>query len=244
MINQSSVVLDRAIYKVRIGTMQLRNYLESMESGELIVVSKDRFDIIIGALVANYSKNYPAVAGVLLTEKMATPSEIDKIIEATGIPVIPILSTDRDTQSAIEMLQKVSPEIGLESIRKLALVEGIFIQHIDLNRIKMYLIADEPKGMNPIRFKYQLYNRARESKSNILLIESEDDRVLRAVDIALRRDLCKITLLGKKDKIEQKSGALGLDLSKAKVIDQTKPYTEQFINKFYELRRDKGGVEL
>ncbi len=70
LINQSSVVLDRAIYKVRIGTMQLRNYLESMESGELIVVSKDRFDIIIGALVANYSKNYPAVAGVLLTEKM------------------------------------------------------------------------------------------------------------------------------------------------------------------------------
>ncbi len=68
-------------------------------------------------MVANYSKNYPAVAGVLLTEKMATPSEIDKIIEATGIPVIPILSTDRDTQSAIEMLQKVSPEIGLESIR-------------------------------------------------------------------------------------------------------------------------------
>jgi len=36
--------------------MQLRNYLESMESGELIVVSKDRFDIIIGALVANYSR--------------------------------------------------------------------------------------------------------------------------------------------------------------------------------------------
>jgi len=59
------------------------------------------------------------------TRKDATPSEIDKIIEATGIPVIPILSTDRDTQSAIEMLQKVSPEIGLESIRKLALVEGI-----------------------------------------------------------------------------------------------------------------------
>jgi len=82
----------------------------------------------LGLWWANYSKNYPAVAGVLLTEKMATPSEIDKIIEATGIPVIPILSTDRDTQSAIEMLQKVSPEIGLESIRKLALVEGIFIQ--------------------------------------------------------------------------------------------------------------------
>ncbi len=75
------------------------------------------------------------------------------------------------------------------------------------------------------------------------MIESEDDRVLRAVDIALRRDLCKITLLGKKDKIEQKSGALGLDLSKAKVIDQhNNPYTEQFINKFYELRRDKGVV--
>jgi len=36
---------------------------------------------------------------------------------------------------------------------------------------------------------------------------------------------------------------LGLDLSKAKVIDQhNNPYTEQFINKFYELRRDKGVV--
>jgi len=97
--------------------------------------------------------------------------------------------------------------------------------------------------MTPIRFKYYLYNTARGSNKNILLTDSNDERVLRAVDIVLRRDICNITLLGDIESIEQKSSALGLDLSKAKVIDpNSNLYTEQFVNKLYELRRDKGMV--
>jgi len=66
---------------------------------------------------------------------------------------------------------------------------------------------------------------------------------LELLDIILRRDICNITLLGDIESIEQKSSALGLDLSKAKVIDpNSNLYTEQFVNKLYELRRDKGMV--
>jgi len=242
-ITPKEVSLDRTVYQVKIATMQLQNYLEYLENGDLVIVSKDRFDIIIGTLIANYSKNYPSIAGILLTGKMAIPSTIDRLIDTTNIPQIPILSLDTDTQNAVDIVKRVSAQINVENRRKLALVEGIFIYYIDLTQIKRYLLLEQPKVMTPIRFTYYLYKRARESNSNILLTESDDERVLRAVDIILKRNLCKITLLGKKDLIEQRSSALGLDLSKAKVIDpQNNPYTEQFVNKFYELRRHKGLV--
>jgi len=243
LITPQEVSLDRTVYQIKIATMQLQNYLEYLENGDLVVVSKDRFDIIIGTLLANYSKNYPSIAGILLTGKMSIPSALDKLIDTTNIPQIPILSLDMDTQSALEVISGVEAQITLENKRKLALVDGIFIYYIDLAQIKKYLLLEHPKVMTPIRFTYYLYKRARESNSNILLTESEDERVLRAVDIILRRNLCKITLLGKKDLIEQRSSALGLDLSRAKVIDpQNNPYTEQFANKLYELRRHKGMV--
>jgi len=243
LVTSEDVLLDRTVYQIKIATMQLQNYLEYLENGDLVIVSKDRFDIIIGTLIANYSKNYPSIAGILLTGKMAIPSTINRLIDTTNIPSIPILSLDIDTQRAVDLLSKVVAQITLKNRRKLALVEGIFIYYIDLSQIKRYLILEQPKVMTPIRFTYYLYKRARESNSNILLTESEDERVLRAVDIVLRRNICNITLLGKKDEIEQKSSALGLDLSKAKVIDpQNNPYIEQFVNKFYELRRHKGLV--
>ena len=243
LVTSEDVTLDRTVYQVKIATMQLQNYLEYLENGDLVVVSKDRFDIIIGTLIANYSKNYPSIAGILLTGKMPIPSTIDKLIDTTNIPSIPILSLDTDTQSAVNMVSRVEAKITLENKRKIALVEGIFIYYIDLAQIKKYLLLEHPKVMTPIRFTYYLYKRAKESNSNILLTESDDERILRATDIILRRNICNITLLGKKDLIEQRSSALGLDLSRAKVIDpQNNLYTEQFVNKFYELRRHKGLV--
>ena len=51
----------------KVGAMQLRNYLTHLEENCLIITPGDRADIILGALQANISSNYPAISGIVLT---------------------------------------------------------------------------------------------------------------------------------------------------------------------------------
>ncbi|MDO9207788.1 MAG: phosphate acetyltransferase, partial [Sulfuricurvum sp.] len=75
----------------------------------------------------------------------------------------------------------------------------------------------------------------------IVLPESGDERILRAVEILLRRDVADIILLGEREEIEHKSSLLGLDISKATIVDpKNSPLMEEFVASFYELRRAKG----
>ncbi len=240
-ITEHSYMLDRTIHQTKIATMMLHNFLNYLEEGDLIIVSGDRCDIVTGTFLANYSKNYPSIAGILLTGGMIPPLSVDKLIKGTDMPTLPILSVNCSTQETVNKIRNISAELNIDSKRKIALVEGLFSKYIDLNPIKKHLLFNQPKYMTPVRFKYNLYEKAKASNSNILLTESDDERVLRAVDIVLRRGLCKITLLGKKETIYQKASVLGIDLSKANIIDpSSNPYIDDFAEKFYHIRKKKG----
>ncbi len=234
-------MLDRTIYQSKVATMMLPNYLEYLEEGDLIIVSGDRCDILVGTLLANYSTNYPSIGGILLTGGITPPKSIYGLIEGTDIPRIPIISIKNHTLEAVEKIERISAQITTYNKKKLALAEGVFSRYINLRSLKKYLSLIQPDFMSPIRFTYHIYEKAKESNSNILLLESDDERILKATDIVIRRGLCKITLLGKREKIYQKATTLGLDLSKANIVDpHNNPYIDDFIDKFYELRKDKG----
>ena len=243
-ITKHSYMLDRTIHQTKIATMMLNNFLNYLEEGDLIIVSGDRCDIVTGTFLANYSKNYPSIAGILLTGGMIPPLSIDRLIEGTNMPTLPILSVNCSTQETVTKIQNISAQITIDSKRKIALVEGIFSRYINLNPIKKYLSFNHPKYMTPVRFTYNLYEKAKASGCNILLTESNDERVLRAVDIVLRRGLCKITLLGNRETIYQKASLLGINLSKANIVElSSNPYIDDFVDKFYEIRKNKGIVK-
>ena len=242
-ITKHCYMLDRTIHQTKIATMMLNNYLEYLEEGDLIIVSGDRYDIIMGTFVANYSKNYPSIAGILLTGGIRPPKSINNLIKGTDMPSLPLLSINHNTREAIDMVQNISAQITIHSTRKIALVEGIFSKYIDLTPLQRHLALNQPRYMTPVRFTHSLYAKTKASQSNILLLESDDDRVLRAVDIVSRRRLCKITLLGKREAICQKASLLGIDLSKINVIDpHSNPYIDKFIDEFCEIRKNKGVV--
>ena len=71
--------------------------------------------------------------------------------------------------------------------------------------------------------------------------EGSDERILRAVEIILRRDAADIIILGDEDEIRENIRKFGLDLSKALIIDHLKSeLLEEFTNTFYEMRKEKG----
>lgn len=90
-------------------------------------------------------------------------------------------------------------------------------------------------------FEYALFERARKNRKKIVLPESDDERILRATEILLRRDVADIILLGVEEEVLRKSATLGLDISKATIIDPlTSPLMEEFVTSFYEMRKAKG----
>ena len=98
--------------------------------------------------------------------------------------------------------------------------------------------------ITPYKFENILLNRARSARSSVVLPESDDERVLRAAEILLAQGAVDIVLLGEEAAIRQKQSELGLNLSKARIIDpQNNDYTQAFAAKIYELRKAKGVSE-
>ncbi len=242
LISEDEKMLDRSVSLSIVGAMTLEHYLHYLKDGALIIVPGDRADILVGTFWANLSQKNPSIAGILLTGGLIPSKSIMHLLSGVvDFPALPMIRLSVDTQTAALMVQAVQPEITLKSERKISLAEGLFNDHVDLAIIKKRFRLPQPETMTPVRFTYMLYEKARHSGSDILLPESDDERVLRAVEIVLRRNLCKITLLGNPEKISQRASLLGLDLTKARIVDPEQfPDMDTFVETFYRLRKHKG----
>ena len=85
-------------------------------------------------------------------------------------------------------------------------------------------------------FIESIKERAKKDIKTIVLPESMDDRVLKAASIILEEKIANIIIIGNK---EENNSDYQLDA--AKFIDpKTSELTEEFTNKLYELRKEKG----
>lgn len=233
--------LKRVVRQSKIAAMKLENFLEHIEEGDLVIVSGDRADIIVGSMATINSKNYPNIAGLLLTGGLVPSRAIQNLFRGYGEFPLPILSTNDDTYTTAVKVNSVKASITIKSERKIALAQGIFSKNVDVKEIEEKIISVSSSTITPIMFEYNLFERARSSKKKIVLPESSDERVLRATEILLRREVVDIILLGKREDIEHKSATLGLDISKAEIINPDESeLMDIFVDKFFELRKAKG----
>jgi phosphate acetyltransferase len=90
-------------------------------------------------------------------------------------------------------------------------------------------------------FEYDLIERAKTERQHIVLPEGIDERILRASEILLRRNVAELTLLGNPETIHQKIAALGLNLENIHIIDPSRSkQREHYAHAYYEMRRHKG----
>jgi phosphate acetyltransferase len=151
------------------------------------------------------------------------------------------LSTSWDTYQSVVKINEIKVKITPDSSRKIALAMGLFFDNIDAKSILIHLNTPTHHSMTPAMFQYTLFEKARNNKKTIVLPESEDERILRASEILLRRGVANIILLGDREEILHRAGILGLDLSDAQIIDPNTSYLrERFIDEFYHIRQHKG----
>jgi phosphate acetyltransferase len=85
-----------------------------------------------------------------------------------------------------------------------------------------------------------MYEKAKQNRKTIVLDEL-DDRILKASEIVLNKELANIIFIGDTKEFQNREKIIGVDISKAKIINpKTSEYKDEFIEKFYALRKHKG----
>src|SRR6476659_6097445 len=127
------------------------------------------------------------------------------------------------------------------SRNKIETARRLFAESVDQAALLAAVDVSSSEVRTPLMFEFQLMERARSDRKHIVLPESQDDRILEATDILLRRGVADLTLLGDETKVRARGSALGLDLDAAVVVSPTDPdLVERFAQTYAAARAHKG----
>ncbi|PKH68485.1 phosphate acetyltransferase [Flavobacterium sp. ALD4] len=233
--------LNNEIGNYSVGAMQLRNYLLHLKEKALVITPGDRADIILGALQANESANYPAISGIVLTGNIVPDDSILMLIEGLT-SIVPIISVEGGTYNITNKIGDIKAKIYADNKQKIETSINTFEKYVDLDNLTKKLSSFEAEGMTPKMFQYNLVKRAKKHRKHIVLPEGNDDRIIIATSRLLSMDVVDITILGSKKQIENKVAELGIafDFSKVKITSPIKSeHYEDYVNTYYELRKKK-----
>ncbi len=224
-----------------VGAMQLRHYLTHLKENSLVITPGDRADLILGALQANISVNYPAISGIILTGGLIPEASIVKLIEGLS-DVVPIISVKEGTYAITNKIGAIKPQIYAKNITKITASIHDFEKFTPVDTLAERLITFKAEGITPRMFQYNLLKRAQSNKKHIVLPEGTDKRVLLATKQLIDSKVVDITLLGDKKQIENKLNQfdIELDITKISIINPTESSLfEDYAQTLFELRKHK-----
>ena len=233
--------LNNEIGHYSVGAMQLHNYLVHLHDNALVITPGDRSDIILGALQANESANYPTISGIILTGNIVPEESILKLIEGLSA-IVPIIAVDGGTYHITNKIGSIKSEIYANNTHKIETSITTFEKYVDNDALSERLITFQAEGMTPKMFQYNMVKRAKQHRKHIVLPEGNDDRIITAASRLLDMDVVDISIIGDKKQIESKVLELGitLDFSKVNIINpKESELYEDYANTYYELRKAK-----
>ncbi|WP_413160618.1 phosphate acetyltransferase [Capilliphycus salinus ALCB114379] len=233
--------LNREVHDFKVAAMQVPHFLEHIDEGSLIVTPGDRSDILLSCLVATLSDNYPNIAGIILSGNLELPTSIYKLIDGFTQWSVPIMTVEADTFETATKVSQVRARITADNPRKIATALGIFESYVEGSKIAERISVSRSHRLTPLMFEYELIDRARKNKKHIVLPEGNEERILQATEILLRRGVVEITLLGQESEINKKIATLGLNLDGVNIVDPNNcDWYEDYAETYFELRKHKG----
>jgi phosphate acetyltransferase len=237
-------LLNNRVDSFGVGAMQLRNFLDRITENKLVITPGDRADIILGALQANVSTNYPSISGIVLTGGIPIEKSVMRLIE--GLPgIVPMILVEEATYLAAQKIMNVYPKIRPAITKRIELSISAFDKYTDpeflINKFKSF----KTNVVTPHMFQYGLVSKAKANKKHIVLPEGTDKRILQAAASLVDQNVVDITLLGKKEEILAMATKSGILLNEnVKIIDTSESeYYEDFWKTYYELRKHKNITE-
>ncbi|MFH2091903.1 MAG: phosphate acetyltransferase [Pseudomonadota bacterium] len=232
--------LQRHVHGYSIAAMRLPNFLERVEHGSLVIVPGDRADILLGCLAAEHSRAMPDIAGIMITGGLYPGKSIIKVMD--GFPkIMPVLMVETDTFPTASFIDNLHAVITPENVRKISHVIGIFDQHVNNEELSDIIIKTQTTTITPKMFEYRMLHQAKKYRQTIVLPEGEDERILKAAEILVRRDVVDLILLGNADRIREKASEAGVRLNGLDIVDpESSDMLDGFSESYYDLRKHKG----
>jgi len=233
--------LQHLVYGYKIAAMGVENYISYIENGDIVIVPADRTDIILISILSFYAKKHSNIVGIILSGGIKLNEPIINLLKDFSNIVIPIFFVESDSYATALALSKISANITASNKRKITLAKGIFDTNTDKNKMRERFINNIDNTLTPIMFKYRIFEQAQHKKKKIILPESSDERILRATEILIHRDIVNIILLGDSNRIKKNCLKIDIDISRAEIIDPNDEILrEKFSQIFYEMRKEKG----
>jgi phosphate acetyltransferase len=234
--------LENLAYEYVVVAMNIANYLPYVRNNALLITPGDRSDVLLSALQAHQSQNYPKIAGILLTGGLKPPDAVDRLL--TGLSdIVPILSVPEGTYQTTMRIGQVRSYISADANAKIRLSLRLFARHVDTVALENQLVNLPDQGITPRMFIYNLIQRAKSDKQHIVLPEGNDERILRASASLRRHDVVDITLLGHPAEVKNLIYGLGFtrELGDLPIVNPVEsPDYEDYARTLLELRRHKG----
>jgi phosphate acetyltransferase len=236
----SEAWMNREALSVIVAAMSLPHVLDRLLPDVAVIAPSDRTDLLPGLMLAHQSGTFPTLSGILLTGGYEIPESIRRLSEGVQQD-LPIAMTSLGTFTTAERLMRVRGPITRDSSRKIETARRLFAEQVDQPALLAAINVSASDVRTPLMFEYQLMERARVDRQRIVLPESEDDRILEAAAILLRRGVANLILLGDETKVRAQASVLGLDLDEASIVSPLDPaLVEKFAAAYAEARAHKG----
>jgi phosphate acetyltransferase len=229
----------RDVLDTVVGGATVPTFLDYITDGCLVVTPGDRADLVVATFAAQ-AAGLAAPAGIVLTLGLTLDPRVAELVSRSTAE-LPVLSTPGDSYDTVAALTGLAGRLTPDNPRKVDAALGAFESAVDTAELARRLDVSESKRMTPLMFEYALIERARAKRRHVVLPEGTEERVLRAAEQLLRRDVCDLTLLGAPSDIARRARELGLDVAAAQVADPaTSPWREEFAVEYSRLRAHKG----
>jgi phosphate acetyltransferase len=231
--------LHRHVYNYTVAAMQLRHFLTRVEYGSLVITPGDRSDVIVACVAAVSSRTIKDISGLLLTGGLEPEEPIWHLIEGSS-HMVPVLLVKENTFPAAMKANQIHSKISPHDEEKISRALALFEQNVDMEKLGEEVVTTRTEFVTPKMFEFELLQKAKASKQHIVLPEGEDERILKAADILLQREVVDITLLGEEQQIRENIAHLGLEMDSVRIINpENFDRFEDYVQTYYELRRHK-----
>ncbi|MFI6832543.1 phosphate acetyltransferase [Kribbella sp. NPDC050241] len=240
LLSGDPALLTREVTGLVVAGMTMPNVLDRLFDGAAVVTAADRPEVVLGVVVAHASLNFPQISVVVLNGGFTLPTQVQRLLDGVGV-TLPIIETTLDTQATSAALTAVRGRLTKNSPRKVDAALALFEQHVNSDALLDQLEVARSSAVTPLMFEHQLIDEAVAQRKHIVLPEGEEDRILRAADVLLRRGVADLTLLGNPVVISAKAAALGADLSTARFVDPERDQLgERLATELHQLRQHRG----
>ena len=155
--------------------------------------------------------------------------------------MVPILSVKENTFPTATIVDKIHATISPHDDRKINQALAVFEKNIDVEMLAEKVITARTAVVTPKMFEYALLQEAKKHKQHIVLPEGEEERILRAAEVLLQRDVVDITLLGNEQVIREKISQMNLKMEKANIVEPpSSDLLPEYAETYYALRKHKG----